>query len=384
MKDFSNAFGSVELPKQQSAGTGSASNQPKIDYDKFNAKQLELLGGEGKHDFIGVITNAYDLGTQEQDEQTVPVNDSEYSKHEWRLEKWEDSGEPKDPTAKIVTKRFKNVEQECLVYTPQPVKQIAIAVDLPEVMFPYGEFYEGSSDKPFRIILGEHGFKTKKKVEKVGNQNFIAKPFNLKHVNVNRGKDGVKPHYALAKNHKLVGMAEMADVLDQDGNFHAQEVGKLIGKPFNLKVIVEHKKWDGGSRLEVSATVESKLSVRDMKYYQEDLEPKLTEDLFGFVLFNGENNTDTLKTLKGCIVNSMKLSPDFDNSEIKGQLEDARGSYSSLQASQQASKPSEGNQSSAESKPVQEAAVNANTTSNASAPVDSLPNLDDELDDIPF
>ena len=380
MKDFSNAFGSVELPKQQASGNGgSSSNQPKIDYDAFNAKQLELLGGEGKHDFIGVITNAYDLGTQEQDEQTVPVNDTEYSKHEWRLEKWEDSGEPKDPTAKIVTNRFKGVEQECLVYTPPPVKQIALAADLPEVMFPYGDFYEGGNDKPFRIILGEHGFKTKKKIELVGNQNFVAKPFNLKHVNVNRGKDGVKPHYALAKNHKLVGMAEMADVLDQDGNFHAQEVGKLIGKPFNLKVIVEHKKWDGGSRLEVSATVESKLSVRDMKYYEEDLEPKLTDDLFGFVLFNDENDVNTLKTLKGCIVNTMKLSPDFEKSKIKGQLEEAKSYYSSSQASQQAQSSSEGNESSKESKAPEKAVVNA------SKPVDSLPDEEIDFDDsIPF
>ena len=82
----------------------------------------------------------------------------------------------------------------------------------------------------------------------------------------------------------------------------------------------------------------------------------------------------------------MKLSPDFDNSKIKDQLDDARGSYSNSQASQQASKPSEGNQSSTESKPVQEAPVNANTTSNASAPVDSLPDLDNEFDEdtIPF
>jgi len=65
--------------------------------------------------------------------------------------------------------------------------------------------------------------------------------------------------------------------------------------------------------------------------------------------------------------------------QLKNQLE-------TLEASQQASSGSEGSQSSTDNKTLEEAPVNTNTTSNASAPVDSLPDFDDGFDEdtIPF
>lgn len=91
MKDYSTAFGNVELPQQQSSGN-STPRESNIDYDALNKAQVEALGGLGKHSFIAVCTNCYDLGTQKQDEQTIPVDSDDFSNHEWRLEKWEDSG----------------------------------------------------------------------------------------------------------------------------------------------------------------------------------------------------------------------------------------------------------------------------------------------------
>lgn len=329
MKDYSNAFGNVELPQQQSTGN-STPRKSNVDWDAFGKKQLEVLGldtenGGVKSGVIGVITNAIDLGVQNQDEQTIPVNDKDYANHEWRLEKYEDSGIQKDRSARIETRWYRKVQQECLVYTPQPVKQFTLVLDFPEIMFPYGEFFEGSDEKPLRVILGKEGFIPKGKAEAAGTYNLIAKPFNLKHVNVNRGKEGAQPHYALAKNGKVVKIAGFADVLDENGNFHAQDVGKLIGKALMCDIDGSVQRWGSQgvakSKVVIDAEITAKLGPRDVPYFESDLKPKLSEDLFGFVVFNGENEEHTLKTLNSAVINTMKLSPEFESSGVRKQLE---------------------------------------------------------------
>lgn len=340
MKDFSNAFGSVELPQQTQTQTTNTNYESKVDWDGFNAKQNELLGGYGKHQVIGVCSNVYDLGVQEQDEQTVPVSDKDFDNHKWRLETWENSGKQKDESAVIEEKFWKGVKQECLTYTPPAVKQFAMAVDFPEVIFPYGDFFEGGKDAPLRLIHGKEGFKTKKKVAEVGNFNFLAKPFKLNHVNVNRGKDGVQPHYALAKNGKVVEIAGYADVLDDNGNFHAQDAGKLIGRPVMCEVKVEKQEWkdkttgEPRSKDVVDFVITGKLGPRDVPFYESDLKPKMTEDLFGFVLFDSENDENTVKTINSAIVNTMKLSPEFEGSKLSAQLEALKGSQQSNNSNQ--------------------------------------------------
>ena len=338
MKDFSNAFSDVELPQQQSSGGGER-RQSDVDWDAFGDKQIEVIGAKMQDDkgtrkgVIGVITNAYELGTQEQDEQTIPVDSQDYANHEWRLEKYEDSGQQKDPTAKIEERWYKKKKQECLVYTPPSVKQFALAVDFPEIMFPYGEFFEGSETKPLRVILGKEGFIPKGKAEKAGTRNLIAKPFNLKHVNVNRGKDGAEPHYALAKNGKVVKIAGFAEILDENGNFHAQEVGKFIGKAVMCDLSVEVQRWESNgeqrSKVVVDAEVVGSLGPRDVPFYESDLKPLLSEDLFGFVLFEGDNDEETLKILNGAVINTMKLSPEFGKSKLAEQLEKIKSEYTS-------------------------------------------------------
>ncbi|ASV42596.1 hypothetical protein 2018Mat167_0335 [Vibrio phage ICP1] len=327
--DYGNAFGGVNLPQNpQSGGNGGGSNRPPVDYDKVNTAILQAHGGVGKQLRIGVITNIYDLGTQAQDEVTMPVTDKDYSKHEWRLEMKEDNSGQKDPTASLAKRKVKGVLQDVLLYTPPPVKQIAITIDLPEVMFDYSVYSGGeASIKPYRIILGKEGFIPKGKVELAGTYNLIAKPFKLSHTNVNRGIEGAKPHYAMAKISQIYKLADWVGVLGADENFHAQEVGKLIGKAVMVEVEVQQQKWqakDGSgerSKLVVDAKLASKLGPRDVPFYESELKPKLTQDLFGFVRFDAENDEETLKKINAAVINTMKLSPEFESSVLKSQLE---------------------------------------------------------------
>ena len=76
----------------------------------------------------------------------------------------------------------------------------------------------------------------------------------------------------------------------------------------------------------------------------------MTEDLFGFVLFDSENDEDTVKTINSAIVNTMKLSPEFEGSKLSAQLE-------SLKGSQQSSNSGQGNVSSNQETPRQETPV---------------------------
>lgn len=382
MQDFSKAFQAVELPQQAQQQSGGSSQKSNIDWNAFNTMKAEKLGGYGKYQLIGVISNCYDLGTQEQDEQTVPVSDKDYDNHAWRLEVWENSGKQKDESASLVEKYWKGVQQECLVYTKPPVPQFAMTVDFPEVMIPYGDFFEGSKEAPLRLIFGQEGFKTKAKVAKVGNMNFLAKPFNLNHINVNRGKDGVAAHYALAKNGKVAEIAGFAGVLDDNGNFHAQEVGKLIGRPVLCEVTVDKQEWndkttgEARSKDVIDFTITGKLGPRDVPYYESDLEPKMTSDLFGFVLFNGENDENTVKTINSAIINTMKMSPDFEGSKLSVQLE-------ALESSSQASqKPSQGSSPSGTQTPAQESKPSQSESQKPQQQYNE-PSLDFE-DDIPF
>lgn len=365
MKDYSAAFGNVELPQQGNTGGNTNNYQSNVDWDAFGKKQLEVLGvdtenGGEKAGVIGVITNAIELGLQNQDEQTIPVNGPDYANHEWRLEKYEDSGLQKDPSASIQTRWYRKQQQECLVYTPLPVKQFALVLDFPEVMFPYGEFFDGSETKPLRVIMGKEGFITKSKAELAGTRNLIAKPFNLKHVNVNRGKDGAQPHYALAKNGKVVKIADFAGVLDSSGNFHAQDVGKLIGKAVMCDIKAEVQRWGEGanrkSKVVIDAEITSKLGPRDVPYFESDLKGLLTNDLFGFVLFNGQNDENTLKTLNTALINTMKLSPEFENSQLKRQLE-SLGKLGSDNASNNAPQASQSGES---KQPEQQDSIGSN------------------------
>lgn len=375
MTDFANAFGAVELPRQESAGgsTGGGSN---IDYDAMRDKQLELLGGVGSHSNIGVITQLVDLGIQDQDEQVILWDAQGEKDHGWRLEKHEDSGNPKDATAVVEQRKYRGKMQECLVYTPPPVKQLAVVVDLPEVMFPYGDFFEGSGTTPYRTIIGKEGFITKARSNIAGTMNIVAKPYNLKHTNVNRNTKDAQPHYAIAKNSGLYTLASLCGVLDGNDNFHAQDVGKLIGKAINFDVNVKLDQWttaegEQRSMLKVDAKPASKLSVRDQKYYDDELASLIKEDTLGAVLMNGNNNGETLKKLNTTLLNTVKISSEFKGSKLEEQLE-ALGKLGGVQGTVNNSNSAPAPQKKP-SKPVEPTAT------------ESAPTFDDSFeDDIPF
>lgn len=371
-----------QTPQQQS--NNYTPRESNVDFDALFEYQLAKLGGEGKHDFIGVISRLDELGVQEQDVQTIPWDDKAKAEHAWRFEKGDD-GSVKDPSAKVVTTKYAGKEQECLVYSRKPVAQVAISVDFPEVMMNLSQFYNpeytGQKEKPFREIIGLNGFLPE---FKRGKGAVIAKPFNLNHINVNRQKKDAKPHYAIAKNSLLYSMAEWVGALDDEGNFHNTDLGKLIGEPMNFEVEVKVNKWNSNGkenkRLEVSITPTSKLSVRDRKAYDEELSQVVTDDLFGVLMFSGGNTEQSLKEVRKATVNTMKMSSNWETSKLKEELEKVNPNVLGVQSeSSQTSNASKAEQSySEENKPAEKAPAKENKPV-----VEDVPDLDFS-DDIPF
>lgn len=367
-KDFSNAFSDVK--PINNGGNDSSSNTSTIDWNAFNAKVLDVMEGVGSRNMLGYISQVVDLGLQELDEQVVVWDDKNKKDHAWRFEPRKDKdgkeieGQVGDPTASLKTLQRKGKDVECLVYQPQPVRQAAISVDFPENMFPYGEFFEGSDDKPYRVIIGENGFLTKERTNKAGTWNIVAKPFNLKHINVNRQKDGAKPHYALAKNGMLYNIAEFTDSLDGDGNFHSTELGKLIGKPLMFDVNVAQD--DYGVKIDVKPS--GRLAKRDQKAWDEEVSDLMKDEYLGFVLFDGNNDEETLKKLNNKIINTLKMSPDFESSGLKKELEKVGklGNYTPPQSNSESTSSEESTNTQEEQKPsenvVQEPVANNEVT----------------------
>lgn len=304
---------------------GNGGSHPDVDFDALMEYKLKALGGEGKHDFIGVVTRLDQLGLQQQDRQTVVWDDKAKAEHAWRFE-LNDKGEVKDPSAHIEDTVYGGKVQECLIYSRKPAQQVAVSVDFPEVMLDIGQFYgdESGTLKPFREIIGSNGFLPK---FKLGKGKVIAKPFNLTETNVNRQKKDAKAYYAIAKNSKLHSMAEWAGVLDDEENIKAAQLGKLIGQPMNFEVDVKIDEWekDGNTnrRLKVDIMPVSKLSVRDRKAYDEELADLIKPESFGVVQFNAANKPEFLKDLRKETINTMKMALNFDESVIKGELEEA-------------------------------------------------------------
>lgn len=390
-KSFDNAFGSVNVNTNTNEGNTS-SYESNVDWNAYNNKVLEVMGGEGKRVLIGYVSQVVDLGEQVLDEQ-VNVWDAEAKKnHGWRLEPRKDkkTGEPigegqADPTAKLEQRKRKGKMVECLVFQQPPVRQAAICVDFPEAenIFPYNEFFEGSEPAPFRAIIGEHGFITDKRKQLAGTMNIVGKPFNLKHINVNRQKEGSEAHFALAKNGMLYNLADYTGSTDADGNFHAGDLGKLIGKPLTFEVEVVKDTWmkDGEEQVKVKVIVtpQGALSKRDQTAWDSEIKDAMKDEYLGFVLFDGGNDEVTLKKLNSKILNTIKMSPSFTGSKLEEELTKVGklGGNSTGSSSQQSAAGKEASSTSGDV---------SKESGTVEKPVEDDPmKLDDDFDDtIPF
>lgn len=199
----------------------------------------------------------------------------------------------------------------------KPCQQVAFTVDFPSIMINQGQFFgdENAKEHPLRLLLnGEFYMKDIGKV--------VGKPYNIKEV---RNDDG---SWSFKSNTQIYKMASAVDVLDENGRFKPHMIGKLLGKAalFEVQVYLQ----ESGGKHYLNEKIKLSGQVPDVMV---PMIPELPEEYIYGVNFKGEQNPEILKNLRQSVINTMKLAQNFEGSDIQKALE-ARGS-------QQASKPAE-------------------------------------------
>lgn len=385
---------SVDEIEQTTGGNGGnggyTSNMTPEDWNAMREYEMEVVG-EGTESRIGVVTMLYDLGLQDRGEGVIPVTDPNAGNHDWRFEKVDEkdpNSAQRDSTARKEMRVFKKQKQECIVYKKPDCQQFAVAIDFPELMVDRSEWFEGQEPTPYRIILGENGYIPVAKGER--RPNILARPYNLNEIDVNRNKDGVQRHYAIAKNSQLYKLADICGVLDDNGNFHANDRTKLLGKVCMFDV--EGKWIDGVSKTtgnpyhipQIDAEPTGRLSKRDEAFFKSDIEPTLKPEMFGYLsLGRGaqcatgkvEDANNLVKSTKASVVNTMMRAKDFEGSKLYEQFKTI--APNKLHLVEHVNVQQNNTASQSESKPIAEAPVSEPDISDA-------PDWNDFDDSIPF
>lgn len=214
------------------AQTAGSQDRKQVDYKALNAHLVAVAGGGKQRSLPGIITGIYDLGLQKLDDAAIPVTDAEWLK---RNPEYDGSDAAK---ALIIERtkredvRFEEFEGAlCFRYKQNPVQQVAVAVDFPQIMADKSSFFtDESKPMPLRMILnGEFN-------------RLVQKPFNLRSMNHNQGKPG-GAKWALAKNSQLHKLADASGLLDDDGLFKAERIDELLGKvvQFQIRLFINDK-----------------------------------------------------------------------------------------------------------------------------------------------
>ena len=286
---------------------------------------------------IAIVSGVIDYGKHQDPERVEPMDEGDASAKKWK--------------ADMVAKGKAENRDGVFHYQAPPCQEVGFYVDFPSVIVDKGQFFGETNPAPYRVLLGGV---------------FQGEPAQKTKV---QGYPNDKNVWVFGDKNRATKLAKAAKLKDLKDGFAQNRLLELIGCPitFNVEVFINAEGY-----------LQEKVTNPTPVMTGVPL-PELSEDLQFYVGFNEEDQDEYLKVLTKAVKDYIKTAEDYDSSKIKGQLE-------ALEASQQGSSSSEGNQLSAESKASQEASVNASTTSNASAPVDSLPDLDNEFDEdtIPF
>lgn len=222
----------------------------------------------------------------------------------------------------------------------KPCQQVALTVDFPGVMLNQGQFFgdEDAKERPLRMLLNGEFY-----IQGVGK--VVGKPYNVKEVKNSDGSWGFK------NNTQIYKLASATDQLDEKGNFKPHMLGKLLGKAalFEIQIFL-NKASDGKEYLNEKIKLSGQ--VPDVMV---PMIPELPEEYIYGVNFKGEQNPEVLKQLRQSVINTQKLAKNFEGSDLAKALEDR---------SQKQDVPA--NKEEKESKP------------------DSVPDYDAFDDDIPF
>ncbi len=187
----------------------------------------------------------------------------------------------------------------------KPCQQVAFTVDFPGVMINQGQFFgdEDSKEHPLRLLLnGEFYIKEIGKV--------VGKPYNVKEV---RNDDG---SWSFKSNTQIHKLASATDVLDEHGRFKPHMIGKLLGKAalFEVQVFLQ----ESGGKHYLNEKIKLSGQVPDVMV---PMIPELPQEYIYGVNFKGVQDPKILKQLRQSVLNTMRMAQNFEGSDIQKALD---------------------------------------------------------------
>lgn len=257
-----------------------------VDWDAYNEHLLERIGAEASR--IGVISGIVDLGTHENEPSMFDyVGDDKQKK---LLEDEYNRGN-----------RVEDVDGKKMLILPQkPSQQFAVIADFPEIMIDYGQFFgenKESEEKPYRHILNGEWYLQHEKMKTV----------NLRFPAV--AKKNKDDKWTFGENSYIGKLAKAGGVTDEVMT-EEMDIGGLmetiimfqLGAEKNPKGYVNMKCKQPSSKHEAIPVPEWNANPC-------------------FISFDGENDEGSLRELNASIRNTMAMSPDFGESEVRKELE---------------------------------------------------------------
>lgn len=285
---------------QPSTNTGGGSNSNPVDWDALNQHVIETVDLRESDAVIGIISGIVGLGVQSQE--PAEEDYKQTPEQEEKLKNIEG--------AEVITKYGK----EILTYPRKDREQVAIFIDFPQYMVDKGKFFGGESNpSPFRVMLnGEFMLKSAEGFTKI-----VRSGYNLA---IQNHGDQNNKMWGFGKNSTLHKLADAAGVLNKDGLFLPQDLGKLLGKPVlvDLQVYMNPSKKDPSKKY---YTERCKLQGKVPKM-MESMVPKLDDKYLFGINFDSDNDLSHLKQLRASVKNTIKRAKNFEGSKIQQQLEE--------------------------------------------------------------
>lgn len=188
----------------------------------------------------------------------------------------------------------------------KPGQQVAITVDFPDVMVNNDQFFaeeDTGIEHPLRQVLNGEFYQ--KGLGKV-----VGKPYNLKETRNDDGTWSIKNNTILFKLAQAVG-----GVLDDKGLLKPAYLGKLLGKAALFDVDISINESGGKNYLNEKI----KLNGQVPKAMQKMI-PVLDQQYIYGVNFKGTQDKEVLKNLRQSVVTTMTQAVNFEGSDVQKAL----------------------------------------------------------------
>ena len=188
----------------------------------------------------------------------------------------------------------------------KPCQQVALTADFTDIMLNQSQFFDevdNGEEHPLRMLINNEFY-----LKGVGK--IVGKPFNLKESRNDDGSWGIKNNTILYKLAAATG-----GVLDEKGNLKPAALGKLLGKAALFEIQLFTNSYDGKEYLNEKIKL-----VGQVPKAMQKLIPEIDQKYIYGVNFTGEQDKEVLGNLRQSVINTMTLAVNFEGSDIQKAL----------------------------------------------------------------